>query len=465
MKNLLGLAAALTLSLSAQAQTPNWTEVLPASSPSARTGLVGVSDGANLYIFGGNGPGGTPTSDLWAFDGAAWTVAAATGTGPSDRNQVQMAWDSSRGVLVLFGGQTTGNPTYHGDTWEWSSALGWVNKAPALAPVGRTASHMAYLPGVGAVLHGGKDSSGTILSDTWSWDGTSWTQLVDGPIARRSFKMVHRSLTGDLVLFGGRDSVAGYLADTWTFDGVSWTQIVTASAPGSATTPGMFAYQMYYDPGAGRTVIFSGSSANGIIKKTWEFDGVDWAEVFPAAQPPGRNGAAIAWVANAGKAMLFGGYNGTQKDDTWTRSVKTQGLFVVSGTGCPTSAGLTATVSSTAMPAIGSGLFLEFGNLTPGTLSYAVLGLSTTTWSGIPLPFPMSAIFPGSGVGCDLLVSPDKLIAVSSVSGTANLNVPIPSDPAFVGLPIHAQCVQIEVVGAGILAATSPVGSSVLGEF
>ena len=60
------------------------------------------------------------------------------------------------------------------------------------------------------------------LSDTWTWDGTTWTQLsVTGPSARTSPVMA--PLKGKLVLFGGLSSNA--LSDTWSWDGTTWAQL------------------------------------------------------------------------------------------------------------------------------------------------------------------------------------------------------------------------------------------------
>ncbi|MCH8271508.1 MAG: hypothetical protein IH985_09915 [Planctomycetes bacterium] len=52
--------------------------------------------------------------ETWEWDGTSWTLAATTG--PSPRNRHAMAYDSVRGVTVLFGGDD-GAP--NGETWEW----------------------------------------------------------------------------------------------------------------------------------------------------------------------------------------------------------------------------------------------------------------------------------------------------------------------------------------------------------
>ena len=53
----------------------------------------------------------------------------------------------------------------------------WTQQHPATSPPGRFGASMAYDPATGdAVLFGGVGSSGSYLGDTWTWNGTTWTQ-------------------------------------------------------------------------------------------------------------------------------------------------------------------------------------------------------------------------------------------------------------------------------------------------
>jgi len=82
------------------------------------------------------------------------------------------------------------------------------------------------------VLFGGYDQgSGTTFNDTWTFNGSTWTQVgpPSSPSARTSPAM---GTMGDLVvLFGGADAAGQYLRDTWTFNGSDWTQVTVASHP------------------------------------------------------------------------------------------------------------------------------------------------------------------------------------------------------------------------------------------
>jgi hypothetical protein len=92
-----------------------------------------------------------------------------------------MDYDARHGRTVLFGGQVKGLPKY-GDTWLFDGT-DWTQAAPATSPSARTEAGMAYdLRRKVLVLFGGNtdnvaDGSNT-MGDTWTWDGTDWTQVA-----------------------------------------------------------------------------------------------------------------------------------------------------------------------------------------------------------------------------------------------------------------------------------------------
>jgi hypothetical protein len=96
--------------------------------------------------------------------------------------------------VVLFGGATTdpstGNPTsILGDTWSWDGTT-WTEEHPATSPPARESAAMARL-GDTLVLFGGADANGALLGDTWTWDGVTWTQhtMTPAPSARGGHAM------------------------------------------------------------------------------------------------------------------------------------------------------------------------------------------------------------------------------------------------------------------------------------
>jgi hypothetical protein len=72
-----------------------------------------------------------------------------------------------------------------------------------------------------------------VLGDTWTWNGTNWTQLAPStsPSARYGSAFVFDTAENQMVLFGG-DNSSGTLADTWTWNGTTWAELSPATVPG-----------------------------------------------------------------------------------------------------------------------------------------------------------------------------------------------------------------------------------------
>src|SRR5438105_2716674 len=69
------------------------------------------------------------------------SARAAGATSPSARYRMGMAYDQARGEVVLFGGNgATGDV---GDTWTWDGTT-WTQQHPATSPSARYGMGMAY---------------------------------------------------------------------------------------------------------------------------------------------------------------------------------------------------------------------------------------------------------------------------------------------------------------------------------
>jgi hypothetical protein len=134
---------------------------------------------------------------------------------PTARSGHALAYDSARGVTVLFGGYD-GSSRLH-DTWEWDGT-DWTQRSPAIEPTSRTSHALAYDSARGVtVLFGGHNGS-TYLDDTWEWDGTDWTQRfpANKPVARSGHALAYDSAREQTVLFGGYGDFMD-LGDTWDY--------------------------------------------------------------------------------------------------------------------------------------------------------------------------------------------------------------------------------------------------------
>jgi hypothetical protein len=94
--------------------------------PTARYAAAMAYDSVRevVVLFGGNSSGQWPAGalgDTWEWNGSAWNQRTS-GTSPSPRAHGAMTYDSARGVTVFFGGY---NGSTLGETWEWVS--GWTS--------------------------------------------------------------------------------------------------------------------------------------------------------------------------------------------------------------------------------------------------------------------------------------------------------------------------------------------------
>ena len=187
------------------------------------------------------------------------------------------------------------------------------------ATAGLTAWRQRPAPVRGRARDSGPSCRST-LGDTWTWDGTTWTQQhpATAPPARFWASMAYDAATGNVVLFGGRDASGRDIADTWTWDGTTWTQQHPATSPSSREGS-----SMAYDAATGTVVLFGGlkQNGNGAFNGTFTWDGTTWTRQAPVTKPPARWGAAMAYDAATGTVVLFGGVDpgaGFVDGGTWT---------------------------------------------------------------------------------------------------------------------------------------------------
>jgi len=157
-----------------------------------------------VLLFGGRELSYFPSDELWAWDGAEWTLKYDGGPGP--RTDHGMAYDPVREVTVVFGGQD--------------------------------------------------DLGGGVFGDTWEWDGASWTLVAtDGPAPRYGHGMAYDAERGVVVVVGGNDT-AGEL-DVWEWDGVSWQ-----ARPRNDDVGSVFGHVVVYDSDRNELLVHGGYGAS-----------------------------------------------------------------------------------------------------------------------------------------------------------------------------------------------------------
>lgn len=200
----------------------DWVERPTSGGPKPRWPGALAYDAARsrTVLFGGVTPGSPTTlfADTWEWDGSSWSLATAA-VSPAPRGAAAMAHDGARGRTVLFGGRSTSGSmsTVLSDTWEWKS---WTQEWPQASPPDRQYHGLAYDSARGlTVLFGGcAGVQCTRLNDTWEWDGTSWLQRAPAtsPPARAITATAFDTTRERLVLFGG-SGLTDRLGDAWEY--------------------------------------------------------------------------------------------------------------------------------------------------------------------------------------------------------------------------------------------------------
>jgi len=235
-----------------------------------------------------------------------------------------MVYDEKRNVIVLYGGEGCADVACDTrvdleDLWEWNGSL-WKEIPKAGTWPGLRSRHaMAYDPSRGqVVLNGGGD--GPMMS----WDGSAWTEITaycnfGCPLGRKDHAMVYHPGRGHLVVYSGiggalNDISIQVRADSYELDGDYWRHIDTATHP-----DGRVGGQLAWDPTQQVMWLFGGSSEygagfDGYPNDVWKLDASGWTQVNKGGEPSdslpwGRRQAIFMWHPALKQPILFGGFS------------------------------------------------------------------------------------------------------------------------------------------------------------
>jgi hypothetical protein len=327
------VVAALLISRSTQQQqhgVPAASPATPVSSPSpaetpqARIGAATVYDQARgrLVMFGGKIPDlaapatgqiepGAVTDETWTWDGTRWARPAPPAKPPARENAL-IAYDAARRQVVLYGGglgTTLQDQELH-DTWTWDGST-WTERPSTAAPPpsyqpALTGAVMAYDPASRTILlYVVTSQKLAITTETWRWDGARWTM----PHPATEPAVVGAAMVSDgrrLLLVGGT-TVAGQ-PETWAWDGAGWSRLT----PATPLPAGAAAFA--YDAARGRVVALVAPPSAGPWQ-TWTWDGTTWVMLRPAHTPS----RAVSRLYDDTRSGLVVAYQpGRAGDQDWT---------------------------------------------------------------------------------------------------------------------------------------------------
>lgn len=280
--------------------------------------------------------GDAPPSTLGQADGASlasttqghWQHAYPSGATPHRRFGAKMAYDSHRGVTVLYGGIdnefSSGCGEGAGDacvyTWEWNGSF-WRRVIP-LDPEGDGNPGRAYN---GAEMVYDSRRRVVVLVDdegsqmvVWEYDGTSWRRrctrspcIDHSPGLRSDFAMAYDAGRGVSVLYGGNNN-----SETWAWDGQRW-HLRTPADPEGDGNPGVrHDHQMVYDA-TRRRIMMWGGYGGGFTPETdfWSWDGASWERITPSGGPQGREAFGMVYDHRRDRIVVYGGFSGSGNCD------------------------------------------------------------------------------------------------------------------------------------------------------
>lgn len=215
-----------------------------------------------------------------------------------------------------------------------------------------------------------------------------------------------------------------------------------------------------FDPATGE-IVATVLTVNRVIRVA--ADGTV-SDVAPPFSVPGPNALAVDpngdFVTGGGTGQVYrvprAGGSPTFLANNTSPANAVNGLAVAGGGGFgipfgPACAGAFGSVQLAVQGpyVVGATMLLRSTNHAPNTPGVLVLGLSDTTWLGLPLPLSLDG--PLGTSNCWLNVSGDATLAgLSSASAPSTLDFTIVPSPAFAGVRFYAQHVGLEAVPGGL---------------
>jgi len=272
---------------------------------------------AGEYVLFGGASGGNAVGSTWVFAHGTWKDLSANLTvAPPARWYNSFVWDASDGYGLLFGGR---NPsTDLNDTWTFNGTA-WTQVVTSVAPPPITTGRTVYDAADGNVwLYGGYSImpvGPNAYNFTWTYHGGVWTNItanVTGAPAdpHQVSYAVYDSLDGDVLMYGGSGTGGANCTqpgNTWTYRNGSYVNLT--SGIGTSPPVGAGSRMMADDPAIGGVLLYGGwdGGSCGLSNETWVYHAGSWSpEALPWNPGPLWDGE-MAGGGPAGSVLLFSG--------------------------------------------------------------------------------------------------------------------------------------------------------------
>lgn len=230
-----------------------WEEVSGLPTGMAYNGAAVMDE--SIYAMGGYGF----LTNTFRFDEGAWSEEASMPLGIS---QFNAATFSNR--IYTLGGYTGGTPitnVYAFDGTNWSSVPSF----------GAAADNAAVTWSGTLYSIGGYDGAFQIVSNTYAYDGASWTPAAGPPEGRRIFACA--AVSNRIYMAGGEDASSTPTTNCFFYDGSDWTEVAGLPNP-TIEAAGAGLDGSFYVIGGWR-------SGEGTLNEVHRFDGASWTSAPP----------------------------------------------------------------------------------------------------------------------------------------------------------------------------------------
>ena len=242
------------------------------------------------------------------------SAQALLAANPSARTGARMVFDESSGFTVLFGGVSPNDAgtiqAYDpADTWLWNGQR-WLQRFPSHNPPGRASHVMVYDPNRSRVVLFGGRTGNTDLNDTWVFQNSDWSQITptDAPSPRSLAGAAFDRNRDRVLLFGGNQTVVAANTtttvtnyyDTWEFDGSNWTKVMDNG-------PTVLSPLLVYDEAHDQTLLIGEDDKLVPLMYAYDAGSRVWNQLHPATMPPCVNESAVVYQRGSATVLLVGG--------------------------------------------------------------------------------------------------------------------------------------------------------------
>jgi len=256
---------------------------------------------------------------------------------PTGRTDHTAVYDPVRSRMLVFGGYQSNAPNYLNDVWALSldGSPAWTQLTASGTPPSPRRNHAAIYDPIRdrMVVFGGLSGvPPSYRNDVWALslgENPAWTQLTPSgtpPSSRRGHAATYDPIRDRMVVCGGFSSIVPtYRNDAWalSLSGTpAWTQLTPSGTPPAGRTE----HTAIYDAALDRLVIFGGTDGT-YRNDVWELSfgtGPAWTEIVPSGAPPsGRSEHTAIYDPEHNQMVVFGEMNEhlTLLNEVWALSL------------------------------------------------------------------------------------------------------------------------------------------------